>query len=304
MTIITKRKIWSIGCVGSCSFFPVDCEANYWLRQGQKVSTKRSLPITEIKLAIKKIDRVLSSLGCLTEKQPKLLQFLQYQSMLSNKTTSNSQKMTILIKRKNWSIGCVGSCSFFPVDCEANYWLRQGQKMSTKRSLPITGIKLAIMKIDHVLSSLGCLREKQPKIMHFLQHQSMLNNKTSSDSQKMTVITKRKNGSIGCVGSCSFFPVDCEATYWLRQGQKVSTKRSLPITEINLAIMKIDRVLSSLGCLTEKQPKLLQFLEIQSMLNSTKNHKWFSKNENINKLENVINWLRRFLFFLSGWLWS
>ena len=145
--------------------------------------------------------------------------------------------------------------------------------MSTKRSLPITGIKLAIMKIDHVLSSLGYLREKQPKIMHFLQNQSMLNNKTSSDSQKMTVITKRKNGSIGCVGSCSFFTVDCEATYWLRQGQKVSTKRSLPITEINLAIMKIDRVLSSLGCLTEKQPKLLQFLEIQSMLNSTKNHK-------------------------------
>ena len=89
----------------------------------------------------------------------------------------------------------------------------------------------------------------------------------------MTIKTKRKNGSFGCVGSCSFFPVHCEATYWLRQGQKVSTKRSLPITEINLAIMKIDRVLSSLERLTENQPKLLQFLEIQSMLNSTKNHK-------------------------------
>ena len=46
-----------------------------------------------------------------------------------------------------------------------------------------------------------------------------------------------------------------------------------------LAIMYIDRVLSSLGCLTEKQPNLKLFLEYQSMLNSTKPHKRFSKND-------------------------
>ena len=68
-----------------------------------------------------------------------------------------------------------------------------------------------------------------------------------------------------------------------------------------LAIMYIDRVLSSLGCLTEKQPKVMQFLEYQSMLNSTKPHKRFSeKDKNINETEKLINWLGRFVFFLSG----
>ena len=65
--------------------------------------------------------------------------------------------------------------------------------------------------------------------------------------------------------------------------------------------MYIDRMLSSLGCLTEKQPKLLQFLEYQSMLNSTKPQKRFSENDkNINETEKLINWLRRFVFLLSG----
>ena len=49
----------------------------------------------------------------------------------------------------------------------------------------------------------------------------------------------------------------------------------------------------------------MQFLQYQSMLNSTKNHKSFSENDkNINETEKLINWLRRFVFFLSGWLWS
>ena len=131
------------------------------------------------------------------------------------------------------------------------------------------------------------------------------NLKTTSDSQKMTITTKRKNWSIGCVGSCSFSPVDCEAKHWLRQGQNMSKKRKLPITEIMLAIIYIDRVLSSLGCLTEKQPKTMQLFQYQSMLNSTKNHKWFSENgKNINETEKFINWLRRFVFFLSSWLCS
>ena len=49
-----------------------------------------------------------------------------------------------------------------------------------------------------------------------------------------------------------------------------------------LAIMYIDRVLSSLGCLTEKQNNLMQFLEYQSMLNSTKPHKRFSEIDKMN----------------------
>ena len=54
--------------------------------------------------------------------------------------------------------------------------------------------------------------------------------------------------------------------------------------------MYIDRMLSSLGCLTEKQPKLMQFLEYQSMLNSTKPQKRFSENDkNNNKTEKLIN---------------
>ena len=65
--------------------------------------------------------------------------------------------------------------------------------------------------------------------------------------------------------------------------------------------MYIDRVRSSLGCLTEKQPKLMQFLEYQSMLNSTKPHKRFSeKDKHNNDTEKLINWLVRFVFFLSG----
>ena len=68
-----------------------------------------------------------------------------------------------------------------------------------------------------------------------------------------------------------------------------------------LAIINIDRVLSSLGRLTEKQPKVMQFVEYQSMLKSTKNHKLFSENDkNINETEKLINWLRRFVFFLSS----
>ena len=68
-----------------------------------------------------------------------------------------------------------------------------------------------------------------------------------------------------------------------------------------LAIMYIDRVLSSLGCLTEKQPKVMQFLEYQSMLNSTKPHKRFSeKDKKNNETEKLINWLGRSVFFLSG----
>ena len=70
----------------------------------------------------------------------------------------------------------------------------------------------------------------------------------------------------------------------------MSTKRSLPVTEVKLASMYIDRMLSSLGCLTEKQPKLMQFLEYQSMLNSTKPQKRFSENDkNNNKTEKLIN---------------
>ena len=81
----------------------------------------------------------------------------------------------------------------------------------------------------------------------------------------------------------------------------MSTKRSLPITEIMLAIMYIDRVLSSLGCLTEKQNNLMQFLEYQSMLNSTKPEKRFSEIDKMNnEREKLINWLGRFVFFLSG----
>ena len=68
-----------------------------------------------------------------------------------------------------------------------------------------------------------------------------------------------------------------------------------------LAIMYIDRVLSSLGCLTEKQPNLKLFLEYQSMLNSTDPHKRFSKKDKKNnETEKLINWLGRFVFFLSG----
>ena len=68
-----------------------------------------------------------------------------------------------------------------------------------------------------------------------------------------------------------------------------------------LAIINIDRVLSSSGRLTEKQPKVMQFVEYQSMLNSTKPHKRFSeKDKNNNETEKLINWLGRFVFFLSG----
>ena len=134
--LLTKRRNWSIGWVGSCSFFPVDCDANYWLRQGQNMIKKKwNLPITEIKLAIMYIDRVLSSLGCLTEKQPNSKVFLEYQSMLNStrphKRFSKNDKN--INETENWSIGWVGSCSFFPVDCDAICWLRQGRKMSTKK---------------------------------------------------------------------------------------------------------------------------------------------------------------------------
>ena len=81
-------------------------------------------------------------------------------------------------------------------------------------------------------------------------------------------------------------------------------QKKLANTEIMSAIMWNDRVLSSLGCLTEKQPKLMQFLEYQSMLNSTKPHKRFSENDNNNETEKLINWLSRLVFFLSGSLWS
>ena len=48
----------------------------------------------------------------------------------------------------------------------------------------------------------------------------------------------------------------------------------------------------------------MQILKYQSMLNSTKPHKQFSENDkNNNKTEKLINWLGRFVFFLSGWLW-
>ena len=68
-----------------------------------------------------------------------------------------------------------------------------------------------------------------------------------------------------------------------------------------LAIMEIDRVLTSLGRLIEKQPKLTLFLESQSMLNSNKPHKRFSEiDKNNNETEKLINWLGRFVFFLSG----
>ena len=81
-------------------------------------------------------------------------------------------------------------------------------------------------------------------------------------------------------------------------------KKKLANTEIMSAIMWNDRVFSSLGCLTEKQPKLMQFLEYQSMLNSTKPHKRFSEiDKNNNETEKLINWLGRFVFFHSGWLW-
>ena len=82
-----------------------------------------------------------------TEKQPKLLQFFEYQSMLNStkphKRFSENDKNNN--ETENWSIGWVGSCSFFPVDCDAIFWLRQGRKMSTRRNLPITEIMLAIM---------------------------------------------------------------------------------------------------------------------------------------------------------------
>ena len=87
-------------------------------------------------VAIMYIDRVLSSLGCLKEKQPKLLHFPEYQSMLNStkphkRFSKNDKNNNETEKLINW---LVGSCSFFPVDCDANFWLRQGQKMSTKRN--------------------------------------------------------------------------------------------------------------------------------------------------------------------------
>ena len=64
------------------------------------------------------------------------MQFLDYQSMLNStkphKRFSKNDKNNN--ETENWSIGWVGSCSSFPVDCDANYSLRQGQKMSTKRN--------------------------------------------------------------------------------------------------------------------------------------------------------------------------